>query len=66
MVYWGDVLVMWVAVLQCISNGSRLIIVSNQRRDIDLYPPELRSTIDEINAWIYEKINNGVYRVRCG
>lgn len=34
------------------------------RRDVDLYPPDLRSTIDELNAWVYEKINNGVYRVR--
>jgi len=31
---------------------------------IDLYPRELRDTIDAINAMIYEGINNGVYR--CG
>ncbi|GMH27733.1 hypothetical protein Nepgr_029576 [Nepenthes gracilis] len=30
----------------------------------DLYPPHLRSEIDEINEWIYEGINNGVYK--CG
>jgi len=29
-----------------------------------LYPPELASVIDETNSWIYEKLNNGVYR--CG
>lgn len=33
---------------------------------MDLYPPELRGAIDELNAWIYEKINNGVYRVFKG
>lgn len=31
---------------------------------IDLYPLELREEIDRINAFIYENINNGVYR--CG
>ena len=29
-----------------------------------LYPPELRSKIDEMNAWIQEAINTGVYK--CG
>ena len=31
---------------------------------VDLYPPELHEEIDRINAFIYENINNGVYR--CG
>jgi len=31
-------------------------------RVVDLYPPELRNEIDETNAWVYETINNGVYR----
>jgi glutathionyl-hydroquinone reductase len=30
----------------------------------DLYPPALRSSVDEINAYVYERVNNGVYR--CG
>ncbi|WP_020680352.1 glutathione S-transferase family protein [Marinobacterium rhizophilum] len=30
----------------------------------DLYPATLRSEIDAINAFVYERINNGVYR--CG
>ncbi len=29
---------------------------------IDFYPDALRAEIDEINAFVYEKINNGVYR----
>ena len=29
---------------------------------IDLYPKDLREEIDELNAFIYENVNNGVYR----
>ena len=29
---------------------------------LDFYPEALRSEIDEINAFVYERINNGVYR----
>ncbi|GAB4840799.1 hypothetical protein Ancab_021561 [Ancistrocladus abbreviatus] len=31
---------------------------------LDLYPPQLRSQIDEINEWIFDGINIGVYK--CG
>jgi len=32
--------------------------------DVDLYPVALREEIDRVNAYVYEDINNGVYR--CG
>lgn len=33
-----------------------------EARDLNLYPDDLKSAIDEVNAWIYTQINNGVYR----
>jgi len=32
--------------------------------EVDLYPEELRSKIDEVNAFVYPNVNDGVYR--CG
>ena len=53
-------------------------IVSNESADIirmfnsafdgvgaragDYYPAELRGKIDELNGWIYDQVNNGVYK----
>ncbi len=36
----------------------------NDEVGIDLYPADLTSKIDETNKWVYELLNNGVYR--CG
>ncbi|MBX3183102.1 MAG: glutathione S-transferase family protein [Polyangiaceae bacterium] len=29
---------------------------------VDIYPEHLRKEIDEVNAWVYPQVNNGVYR----
>ncbi|MEJ8838047.1 glutathione S-transferase family protein [Ramlibacter sp. AN1133] len=37
---------------------------AHAKRDVDLYPAPLRGEIDRVNAYVYDHINNGVYR--CG
>jgi putative glutathione S-transferase len=52
------------------NESSEIIRMLNQAFDqwgdatLDFYPPDLRATIDEINAMVYPNVNNGVYR--CG
>ncbi|MCK0505383.1 glutathione S-transferase family protein [Aromatoleum anaerobium] len=38
--------------------------VAFEHRAIDFYPQHLRAEIDAVNAFVYENVNNGVYR--CG
>jgi len=65
--------ILWDKKLHTIVNNesSELIRMFNQewndfipaeKAAIDIYPKDLRLQIDELNAWIYPGINNGVYR----
>jgi putative glutathione S-transferase len=37
-------------------------LLSSEYAELDLYPKDMREAIDEINSWIYDNINNGVYK----
>jgi putative glutathione S-transferase len=35
----------------------------SQKGNAALIPPHLRSEIDQLNSWVYDTVNNGVYKV---
>jgi len=62
--------VLWDKKLDCMVNNESADIMRmlNQAFDdftavaIDLYPPALQPQIDHLNQWLYQRLNNGVYR----
>lgn len=49
-------------VIRDLNTAFNSILPDGEGKDIDLYPENLRSEIDEINEWVYNDINNGVYK----
>lgn len=37
-------------------------MISEDKAGIDIYPQALRAEIDSINEWVYDTVNNGVYK----
>ncbi len=66
--------VLWDSQRQTIVNNesSEIIRMFNSAFDAcgarpgDYYPTPLRDAIDEVNAWVYDDVNNGVYRTGFG
>nr|XP_054755121.1 glutathionyl-hydroquinone reductase YqjG-like [Lytechinus pictus] len=51
-------------IIRMLNNEFNSFSTTKEQQELDLCPPDLLKDIDEINSWIYENINNGVYR--CG
>ncbi|EIM92344.1 glutathione S-transferase [Stereum hirsutum FP-91666 SS1] len=37
-------------------------LIPKEKADLDFYPANLRTEIDGVNEWVYDTINNGVYK----
>lgn len=37
-------------------------LIEDKYKRVDIYPLQLQTEIDELNGWIYDNINNGVYK----
>jgi len=46
-------------IIRFLNTGFREI---GPKTEYDLYPEELKSEIDELNEWVYDTVNNGVYK----
>ncbi|XP_041476945.1 glutathionyl-hydroquinone reductase YqjG-like [Lytechinus variegatus] len=51
-------------IIRMLNKEFNVFSASKEQQALDLCPPDLLRDIDEVNSWIYENINNGVYR--CG
>lgn len=51
-------------VIRFLNTGFNELIdgAKKEEKELDLYPQELRKEIDELNEWVYNDVNNGVYK----
>jgi putative glutathione S-transferase len=49
-------------IIRFLNTGFNSILPDGQAKELDLYPEELRAEIDELNEWVYDDVNNGVYK----
>ncbi|CED82196.1 Predicted glutathione S-transferase [Phaffia rhodozyma] len=50
-------------VIRFLNTGFNSILpAGSDKQALDLYPDHLKAQIDEINTWIYNDVNNGVYK----
>lgn len=62
---WVTVPVLWDKVTSKIVNNESpeiILMLNNSFDGPDFYPEDLREKIEEVNVWVYDKINNGVYK----
>jgi putative glutathione S-transferase len=49
-------------VIRDLNSSFNSILPDGAGKELDLYPKELRKEIDKLNEWVYNDINNGVYK----